>query len=43
MLGDDRQNPVGVGLAGELDVEVARLQLEQLRQKPGVIDIQAVG
>ena len=42
MLGDDGQDLFRLDLASQLDVEIARLELEQSRQQPGVVDVQAV-
>lgn len=42
MLGDDGQDPFRLGLASQLDVEIARLELQQPGQQSGVVDVQAV-
>ena len=42
VLADDLQHALAVALAGERDVEVADLQLEQARQQLGVVDVGAV-
>src|SRR5207248_6089929 len=42
VLGDYRQRDARVTLAGELDVDVADLQVEQGRQQARVFDVQAV-
>jgi hypothetical protein len=42
MLGDDGQDLFRLGLASQLDVEIARLELEQLGQQSGVVDVQVI-
>lgn len=42
-LTDDLQDAFAVGLAGHLQVEAAYVQLEEVGQQEGVVDVGAVG
>lgn len=42
MFGDDGEHFLRLRLAGELEVEAAGLELEQLREQRGVVDVEAV-